>query len=135
MNRRLVLFLCTLVLCFTCANLLVAMAAPATDQLKEKRRIASYHRVEFLVVGTDCPICLGRIASKIKKVSGVKKASVWQFAPTHYGVVIYDAQRAQWNEIVQSVADEKVTFEGVKDLVISQEEARQFLDAEKDLKQ
>ncbi len=135
MNHRLALFLCTVLLCYACADRLSATAAPAVDQPKDKSRTASYHRVEFLVVGTDCPICLRRVATKMKNVSGVKKASVWQFPPNHYGVVIYDARCAQWNEIVQAVADEKVSFERVKDLVISPEEARYFLDSEKSSKQ
>ncbi len=116
-------------------------AQPANQQMREatvrgehKEKATTYRRVEFLIVGTDCPVCLGRIASKMKKVAGVKKATVWQFPPSHYGVVIYDAQRANWDKIVQATAGERISFQDIKDVAITMEDARHAFIDSKDLK-
>ena len=95
--------------------------------------VLTYHRADFNMIGSDCPVCLARISSKIKKLPGVIKASIWPWTP-HYGVIVYDAAQTQWNTIVQSVSDEKVFFQDIKDVVLSPEQLRVFIDAQKTLK-
>ena len=70
----------------------------------------------------------------MRKVSGVKKAALCRFAITNYGTVVYDAKLAQWHDIVESVSDEHIGFEGVKDMTLSKDEARRFIDLENGLK-
>ena len=94
----------------------------------EKPEAGSVHRVEFVITGTECPVCLERMSGKMRKVPGVLKAAIFRFSVTNFGAVIYDAKRAQVNDLVQSVADEHVSFESVKDVLLSGEEIKRFID-------
>lgn len=116
------------------------VTAPASSRTKKKKvadehkkgpdrksEASSLHRVEFVITGTECPVCLHRMELKMKKVAGVKKAAISRFSVTNYGAVIYDADLARWDDIVKSISDEKVGFDGVKDVVITKEEARSLI--------
>jgi copper chaperone CopZ len=71
-----------------------------------KRKV---RRVEFKISGTDCPVCLGRIQSKIKALNGVQKVVVWTWPP-YFGLVVYDSSVVTWQEVEKSIADEHVRF-------------------------
>lgn len=97
----------------------------ASDRKTEQRTL---HRVEFVITGTECPVCLHRMELKMRKVPGVKKAAISRFSVTNYGAVIYDANSAHWDDIVKSIADERVGFDGIRDVVVSKEDARSLID-------
>jgi hypothetical protein len=88
----------------------------------DKSETGTCHRVEFVITGTECPVCIERMTGKMRKVPGVKKAAIFRFSVTNYGAVIYDAKVAQWKDIMASVDDEHVGFDGVKDTILSKEE-------------
>jgi hypothetical protein len=90
------------------------------------------HHVDFVITGTECPVCIDRMSQKMRKVPGVKKAAIFRFSVTNYGSVIYDAKRVRFSDIVDSVADEHVGFDAVKDTVLSKDEALRLIDAEKE---
>jgi hypothetical protein len=100
----------------------------------EKSDSSLLHHVDFIITGTDCPVCIDRMSLKMRKVPGVKKAAIFRFAVTNYGAVVYDAKTAHWRDIVESVADEHVGFENVKDLPLPKEETRPYSDGEKSSK-
>jgi hypothetical protein len=104
------------------------------DEKKQpsKGKAVAYHRVDFMATGTDCPICLTRVGTKMRNVPGVMKALVWPWVP-HYGVAIYDAEQTNWGAILESTRDETVIFQDVKDLAISPEEFRMFLEGKRSL--
>jgi len=76
------------------------------DEVKSNHELV---RTEFKITGTDCPVCLNRIRTKISSLKGVTKAIVWTWSP-HFGLVDYDPKIVSWKTIESSVADEHVYF-------------------------
>lgn len=102
-------------------------SAKASQNSKD---LSSLRRVEFVITGTECPICMDRMSVKMRKVPGVKKAAIFRMAVTNFGTVVYDPKAARWQDIVQSIADENVAFQDVKETTLSREDASQFLGSE-----
>jgi hypothetical protein len=88
-----------------------------------KAKVTTYHRVDFVLSGSSCPLCLRRMARKLKAVEGVTKAEIWPWTP-HWGLVIYDARRTQWSVIEQALRYERVTFQDIHDAVLSEKDLR-----------
>jgi copper chaperone CopZ len=119
----------------TTAQSPIAQKKSAGEGKKDKETEASsLHRVEFFITGTECPVCLERMSSKMRRVPGVKKVAVSRILVTNYGAVIYDAKLVQWHNIVESVSDENIAFESVKDIILSEDQARRLIDPENSLK-
>lgn len=83
----------------------------SSDDATKKPRTDT--RASFTVVGTDCYTCLKRMKRKIRSVAGVRNVYIMSWEP-YEAFVTFDSSRATWPDIVQSVADEKVTFKDVK---------------------
>jgi copper chaperone CopZ len=87
------------------------------DDHKSKTEKA-LHRVDFMVNGTSCATCLLRIERELKKAPGVVKAAVSILSP-YPGVVIYDANKTTFEEVLTALKNETATLSNQNDVSIT----------------
>ncbi|GEM_PF-1999404 len=73
-----------------------------------------YRRADMLIAGSSCAVCLMRVERKLKGVPGVKKAAVSIYRP-YPAIVIYDPDKTNLTEIINSLKGEPVVVARVQD--------------------
>ena len=100
-----------------------AIANPQGDKgnsstpAKVKYKRGALHRLDFVVAGSSCVVCLRRVEQKIGHARSVLKAAV-SIYPPHAAVVIYDSRKSSAGDIFKSLSGEPVKIQHLSESTV-----------------